>query len=220
MGSSHDTERFYVLLADRDSEYDTEMLEDDPVTLGEAPRCDLCGRFIGGRAWLPPHRAELVLHCSSWGDLAFRVGDEADVLMSASLVAKWGEAGLTGLSGFEPVEITRVRGSQEPPPNYVHVAVDVGGAAIAEARSSLDRSEEVACGRCHYAGVISAVHGFAIERDGWTGSDVFTPRGLPGSVVASGRFKAWVESHNVTNVRFEPTETYEWDSMVPISESG
>jgi hypothetical protein len=196
------------------------MLEDDPVTLGDAPRCERCGRFIGGKPWLPPYRAELVLHGSTWGDLAFRVGDETDILMSAALVAAWDEAGLSGLSGFDPVEITCVRGSRETPPRYVHVAVDVGGAMIDEARSLLDRSEEVACDRCQYAGVLAAIHGFALQADGWTGADVFTPRGLPGTVVASERFKAWIESQKVTNVRLQATETYVWDSMAPISESG
>ena len=220
MGSSGEPQGFYVLLPGRDSEYDTEMLEDDPVTFGDAPRCERCGRFIGGRPWLPPHRAELVLLGSNWGDFAFRVGDETDALMSASLVEAWDQAGLTGFSGFDPVEIARFRGAKEPPPQYVHVAVEVGGAAIDEEGSSLDRLERVACDRCHYGGVLAAVNGFAIRGDSWTGSDVFTPLGLPGTVVASERFKTWVDTHGVSNVRLEPTETYVWDSMGPVSESG
>jgi hypothetical protein len=157
MGSRREQERFYVLLGDRGSVYDTEMLDDDPASLGDAPRCEQCGRFIGGKPWLPPHRAQLLLHGSGWGDVAFRVGDETDVLLSTGLVGAWSKAGLTGFSGFNPVEITRVRGSREPPAQYVHVVVDVGGATIDEAHSSLERSAEISCNRCHYAGVLSAL---------------------------------------------------------------
>jgi len=52
---------------------------------------------------------ELTLHGLTWGDFAFRVGDETDALMRAALVDLWKEEGLSGLSGFEPVEITRAR---------------------------------------------------------------------------------------------------------------
>jgi hypothetical protein len=107
---------------------------------------------------------ELTLHGLTWGDFAFRVGDETDALMRAALVDLWKEEGLSGLSGFEPVEITRARGSEKPPPPYVHVAVEVGAAAIDEERTSLVRSEEVACDRCHYAARSS--HSWLRDRSG------------------------------------------------------
>jgi hypothetical protein len=219
MGSDGNPAQFYVLLGGRDSEYDTEMLEDDPANLGEAPQCEVCGRFVAGRPWLPPHRAEITLHGSKWGDFAFRVGDETDALMSDTLIRGWREAQLSGLVGFEPVEITRARRSEHPAPQYVHVAVKLGGAAVDEERSSLVRSEDVACERCHFAGILSAINGFCLERGTWAGEDVFVPRGLPGTVVVTPRFKEWVELREVTNVRLTPTEAYEWNPMAPISSS-
>jgi hypothetical protein len=217
MASSREPDRYYVLLGGRESEYDTEMLEADPVNLGEAPTCEVCGRFVGGKAWLPPHRAELTLHGSVWGDFAFRVGDETDALVIDTRARDWREAGLVGLSGFEPVEITRVQGSSRPAPQYLHVAVKLGGAVIDEARSSIVRAEEVTCEECRYAGILSAINGFSLETGTWTGEDVFIPRGLSGTVVVTPRFKEWIETNAVTNVCLTPTEAYEWDSMVPIS---
>jgi hypothetical protein len=209
--------QFYVLLAGRGTEHDTEMLEEDPVFFGDAPRCESCGRFLGGRPWLAPHRAELALLGSTWGDLAFRVGDESDVLITKPVARSWKDERLTGLTGFEAVEITRVRGSQVAPPEYVHVSPEIGRGAIDERRSSLVRSEQIVCQRCHYAGTLWAINGFSLEPGTWTGADVFIPRGLSGTVVVTERFKDWVDWKRLTNVRLIPTESYQWDSRATAS---
>lgn len=220
MGSDNTPNRFFVLLrGEFDSAYDTEMLEADPVNLGKAPGCERCGRFIGTRRWLSPRRVDLTLHGSTWGDFAFRGAAGEDFLLSERAARLYRASGMTGLSGFEPVEIARVRGNDQPAPRYLYVAVDHGGAAVDEERSSLVRSEQVACEHCHYGGILSAVHGFRLSPETWTGQDVFVPRGLPGTAVVTSRFRDWVESHRLTNVRLTPTEDYEWDSMAPISGS-
>jgi hypothetical protein len=97
--------------------------------------------------------------------------------------------------------------------------VEPGSAAVDEERSSLARSEEVVCPQCRYAGILNAIRGFSLEPGTWQGEDVFIPRGLPGTVVVTPRFKDWVGSHSVTNVRLTPTESYEWNSVAPISSS-
>jgi Protein of unknown function (Gmx_para_CXXCG) len=207
-----------MLRGEFDSEYDTEMLEADPVNLGEAPRCERCGEFVGMRPWLPPHRAELTLHGSVWGDFAFRGVVGEDFLMSERAEKLYKDAGLSGLSGFEPVEIARVRSSKDPPPMYVHVDVARSDAAVDEERGSVRRSGAVRCPRCRSDGV-DAVDGFILDADTWTDEDVFVARGLPGIAIASRRFRQVVEDHGLTNVRFTPTELYNWDSMAPTSAS-
>jgi hypothetical protein len=220
MASDAQTKRFFALLGGAfGSPYDTEMLETDPVHLGEAPRCDACGRFVGGRPWLPPHRAELTLHGSTWGDFAFRGAVGEDFLIVSPVAARFRESEMTGLSGFESVEIVSFAGSSTPPPDYVHVAVEIGSASIDESRSSLQRSGEVESAKCGHATTLDAVHGFAVASETWRCADVFIALGLPGTPIVSERFKNWAESAQLSNVRFTPTAEFEWDSSAPASAS-
>lgn len=215
MGS--DARGFAVLLSGGvGSSHDTEMLEADPVMLGDAPRCDVCGLYSGGRPWLPPHRAELTLHRSHWGDFAFRGDGGADFLISERTADLYRDENLRGLSGFEQVEITRFKGTDEQPPPYLHVAVGRSQAAVDEHRSSLVRPEPPVCERCRSAG-LEGIHGFVLESGSWSCEDVFFARGLTGVVIVSSRFRDFVHRQALTNVRLTPTESYEWDPYAPVS---
>ena len=218
-GSQMDSEAsgFAVLLGGGvGSSHDTEMLEADPLILGDAPRCEVCGLYSGGRPWLPPHRAELTLRGSHWGDFAFRGDGGEDFLISERAAELYRGEKLRGLSGFEQVDIARAKGTDEEPPPYLHVAVGRSQAAVDERGSSLIRPEPPTCQRCRSAG-LEAIHGFALEPSSWSGEDVFFARGLTGVVVVSRRFRDFVHSHALTNVRLTPTESYEWDPYAPIS---
>jgi hypothetical protein len=198
------------------SSHDTEMLEADPVILGDAPRCEVCGLYSGGRPWLPPHRAELTLHGSHWGDFAFRGDGGEDLLITERTAELYRDEKLQGLSGFEQVEITGFNGTNDQPPSYLHVAVSRSQAAVDEQRSSLTRPEPPTCERCRSAG-LEGIHGFVLEPGSWGGEDVFFARGLTGVVIVSRRFSDFVHRHALTNVRLTPIESYEWDPYAPIS---
>ena len=207
-------DKFLVLQRGKfDSEHDTEMLEDDPVNLGEAPRCDSCGVFIGMRPWLPPHYAELTLHGQEWGDFAFRGVVGEDFLISERAANLYESAGLSGLRGFEPVEATKIYGPKPSPPAYFHVSLARSHAGVDEARSTVRRSGESNCSNC--VTDLDAIHGFVLDSSAWTGEDVFVAKGLPGVVLATERFRRFVEDHKLTNVRFTPTNAYSWDAYAP-----
>jgi hypothetical protein len=165
---------------------------------------------------LPPHRAELTLHGFEWGDFVFRGDGGEDMLVSERAAALYQHAGLRGLGGFENVEITRVRGTATPPPRYVHVAVQRGEAAVDEESSTLIRRGAPSCAGCRSA-TLEGIRGFALERGTWAGEDVFFPRGLTGTVVASRAFVDFVQEHALSNVRFVPAESYVWDPYRPVS---
>ena len=189
--------------------HDTAYLPADDSRYGDAPRCDACGQFVDGRLWLPPFRVELTLRGSEWGDFAC-FGSRGAFLVSDRAAAVLTEAGLTGLSGFEPVEVVRASGAKLPPPVYVHVVVARGRAVVDERRSQLIRPEPPKCDHCLSA-PLEGINGFVVDAGSWAGTDVFFPRGFTGLVVASRAFRDVVESAELTNITLTPTSTYEWD---------
>ena len=88
------------------------------------------------------------MHGSSWGDFAFRGVVGTDSLIAEGVAHRWRNAGLRGLMGFEPVELSRVRGSSMPPPNYLRVGVGITESRIDAQRSLTKRAEPGACDRC------------------------------------------------------------------------
>ncbi|HEX5752910.1 MAG TPA: hypothetical protein VFZ09_42295 [Archangium sp.] len=194
-----------------DSSHDTDF-ERTGGPIGEAPRCHLCGSFIGMRVWLPPRRGALMLYREGFGDFVDAGGD--DYLVSARFVEAFRAEGLTGLSDFDPVEIVRVRtrrrSAPKLPPPYFHTVPIFGGAAVDEARSRVRRHKPIDCDWCRETNVPS-IHGFTLEQ--WRGEDVFFARGMPGNPIVSERFVRFVERHQLTNMKLLPTEEYTWDPM-------
>ncbi|OJT25297.1 hypothetical protein BO221_10720 [Archangium sp. Cb G35] len=68
------------------------------------------------------------------------------------------------------------------------------------------------CNWCRETGVDS-IHGVVLEQGSWNGDDIFTARGLPGSIVVSKRFADFVARHGFTNMKLTPTEEYTWDPL-------
>jgi hypothetical protein len=207
--------RFFVLKDDVWGPCDTKFRDVKPVHRGEPPPCPKCGQTIGMLTWLPPYRAELELHGESPGDFVKGSGDE--VLLSERMAASFRAEGLTGLLGFHPAEIVRVRGKRKGPktgaaPRYCVVSPCFGRAAVDEARSHLRRTEPITCPECRYTG-LDSIHGFALEPGTWQGEDLFRPRGLPGRIVVSERFAEFVQRHGFTNMKLIPTEEYVWDPL-------
>jgi hypothetical protein len=142
-------------------------------------------------------------------------GPGYDLLLSQRVAKAYRAEGLTGLLGFNPVEVVHVRRKRKGAahgivPPYFAVIACFGRGAVDEARSSIRRSEPITCPECRSAGVDS-VHGFALEPGTWQGEDVFRPRGKRGSIVVSERFALLVQQHGFTNMKLTPIEEYVWD---------
>jgi hypothetical protein len=207
--------RFFVLEADMHGRCDTQFSETDPVNTGSAPRCPQCSEPIGMRPWLPPYQGELELHGEEFGDFVKAAG--YDCLISERFAAGFREAGLTGLLGFHPVEITRVRKRGHKAkttlvPRYYAVTVCFGRGAVDEARSRLRRNKPVTCSECRSTGVDS-IHGLVLEPGTWQGEDVFRPRGEQGSILVSERFAQFAQRYGLTNFRLIPSESFTWDPL-------
>jgi hypothetical protein len=208
--------RFFVLRDEMHGRYDTQFSHVAPENLGEAPQCPQCGRTIGMLTWLPPHRTELELHGEDFGDFVHGPGYE--FLISERFADSLRPEELTGLLGFHPAEIVRIRGKGNKPkpslvaPRYFVVSPCFGSGAVDERPSRLRRTRPVTCPECRSGGV-NSIHGFALEPGTWQGEDVFRPRGERGTIFVSERFAEFVQRHGLTNMSLTPIEEYVWDPL-------
>jgi hypothetical protein len=213
--------RFFVLQPDPlGSRYDVDVERVKPVNRGEAPCCQKCGGAIGMMTWQPPHRANLMLHGEELGD--FMEASGHDLLVSERFARLFRQEGLTGLEGFHPVEVLRVRRKQRGPtpshvPHFLLVRASLGRAAVDMTRSRIPCSRPPTCEECRYMHMDS-IHGFTLEPGSWQGEDVFRPRGLYGFLTVSERFERFVARHGFANIRLTPTEAYEWNPSTPRPE--
>ncbi len=219
MGSESSTSPHFFVLEEGvlGSRYDVDVEEAEPRNIGKGPRCPLCGEPIGMKPWLPPHRAELVLHGEELGDFIKVLGN--DLLFSERFAQAFREEGLTGLEGFHPVEVVRVRRKRRGPipssiPRYFMVRVCFGRAAVDLSCSRVHYGQTPTCEECRCEG-IDAIHGFTLEPGTWQSEDIFHPRGLQGVLTVSERFERFVARHGFTNMRLTPSEEYVWNPRGP-----
>lgn len=208
--------RFFVLNAeDNGSRYDVEADKVEPINRGEAARCARCGGFVGMLTWLPPYRVDLILHGEAPGDCIRLVGD--DLLLSERFANAFRQEELTGLSGFHPVEVRRVRRKVKesrpaPVPRYVVATVCAGRAAVDLTRSHVLYVKPPTCEECRYEGY-DVVKGFTLEPGTWRGEDIFVPRGLQGLIVVSERFARLATHQGLNPARLAPTEEFIWNPL-------
>lgn len=211
---SPSSSRFFVLKKVNEGRHDTEF---DRVSsnMGPPMSCPRCGGSVGLLTWLPPYQGELELYGKEFGDLM--KGPCGGLIVTERFAEDFQAEGLTGLSGFHPVEVTRVlkrgRGPKPgPPPRYLFVTPVYGQPALNLERSRLRRIRPVECSWCRNANV-DAIDGLFLEEGSWTGEDVFRPRGLWGVIIVSERFKRFAERYAMSHMAFIPMEEYVWDPL-------
>jgi hypothetical protein len=181
---------------------------------GEGQHCPQCGEPIGSLSWEPPYQGELELYGRAFGDLLMGPGG---LLVTEQFAAAFTAEGLTGLSGFHPVEVLRVvRRHRSPkpgaPPRYLFVTQAWGQTALDLERSRMRISKPRTCAWCRDTNV-DAIDGLALEEGTWGGEDVFRPRGLWGVILVSERFMRFAQRHACTNFSFIPIDKYVWDPL-------
>jgi hypothetical protein len=195
-------------------QHDSEFSKVEP-NRGPPFLCPRCGGIVGMLTWLPPYRAEVELHGKDYGDILN--GPGGALLVTERFAEDFKAEGLRGLSGFHPVEVTRVRRERRgpkpgPPPSFLFVTPVYGPTALDLERSRLRRSKPVDCSWCRSADV-DAIDGLAMEEETWGGEDVFRPRGLWGVILVSERFMRFAERHAMSHMAFVPIDKYVWDPL-------
>jgi hypothetical protein len=209
--------RFYALKSSEpgspeDKVAGTDALFEEGFNTGAAPRCPACGKYIDSLPWLPPYRIELETWGPKYGDIVFATGNE--LLVSSRFKQAYLNSDLLGLSGFEPVEVIKVkrhRKSAGDLPLYFKANVIHSQATIDIVASGYEWSEQPElCPVCRLdiKGVTFLRRaGTVIESDTWTGEDIFIPR-ASADFLATPRFKDFCEQNYIANANFVPAETF------------
>ena len=89
----------------------TDFLYADNSSMGEAPRCPVCEKYVGMLPLLPPIRVELETWEADFGDFAFGTGDE--LLISEAFRNLYHASGLKGPIYLGPAEVVKVKSHQK-----------------------------------------------------------------------------------------------------------
>ncbi|HQF14957.1 MAG TPA: hypothetical protein PLS55_13785 [Thermogutta sp.] len=170
----HPSVRFYVLHRGVGL-HGCDAVHTDDAVIGEPPRCEACGKFIGMRAWLPPLKVNFWVCRQGYRDLIYPPGD--DILVSLRFREIFADKGLRGLSSFDPVELAKVRPrsrAKEPPPAYFRALVCRSQAVVDEAASGYEAREPgPTCPVCLVGPPVSRWKGIVIKEETWPGEDIF-----------------------------------------------
>jgi hypothetical protein len=179
--------------------------------MGDAPRCSICGNFVGMRPLLPPVRVELELWGCQYGDVAFGPGE---ILFSEEFSKLFSSSGLTGLVNGTPAHIQKVVTHQRTkarPIAYNCFQIVRSRAAVDEVASRLIREEPWRCEECRIGGVVERAERVILEPNSWSGEDIFTPRGLPGTILVSEKFARFCHKHEFRTCNLIPAEQFHFD---------
>jgi len=191
----------------------TDYLPIDGSRLGEAPRCHVCGKFVGMLPLLPAIRVELEAWGTGWGDIAFGPGDQ--ILVSSKLKNAFVQAKLVGFERFEPVEIVKTRRRKAgvgDPPEYWLATVVRSRAVLDEHASAVEREgNQTPCSECGLDGVFKRLRRIVLQTDTRPSEDVFFARGLPGTVLVSERFRDLCEANGLANCELVAAEEFTID---------
>ena len=174
-------------------------------------KCPRCGEYLGSLGWLPPYEGELECWGREFGDIIPKVNGQ-DMLVSERFKDLYEEAGLVGLTGFDPVMILRVkrryrRRVRHDPPPYYRVDAARSRAAIDLERSGCVWEVPPTCRECRENGRgHRRSEAIIIEPGTWSGEDIFIPRGGP--LLVSSRCKEFCERQTIRNATFVPAEQY------------
>ncbi|MGQ9855056.1 MAG: imm11 family protein [Candidatus Oleimicrobiaceae bacterium] len=139
-----------------------------------------------------------------------------DFLVSERFREIYERHGLTGLRGFDPVRIVKLkrrrRITEQPSPYYRVMAVRSQTVVDQEASGIEWSNDWPICPVCREGRFLKRWKRLVIETATWTGEDIFYARGVPGTIFVSERFKDVCETTGVRNAAFIPAEeqSREW----------
>lgn len=178
-----------------------------------APRCESCGGITGLREWIKPYRAEIRIWGSEYPDLIYGF---PEFLVSNKFASLWKKEQLSGLGILGRAEITKVtpRKMSSGIPKYSVCRVIQSAAIVDDVKSGIEYEERWTCPVCRIAVNMLKIQRVVIEKGNWKGEDLFVARGLPGTIIASDRFKEFWYKHGFVGIKLINALDYSVDWTV------
>lgn len=208
--------RFHVLETPTSGLYGTDFDMEDLKTGEVTSTCPACGRRMGSREWLPPHRVNVIRYGKHFGDISIGIGNS--VFVSEKFRQAWLLERLNGITSFDPIEVVKIRPAKVAPqaPRYWHIIPLISSTAADYGRSHFLWDRAPTCNYCGGGAGMDAAAGFVIDQSTWTGEDMFKARNVPGTVIVTERFAEMIRQHHLTNATLIPVEQYLWDPLHKI----
>jgi hypothetical protein len=157
--------------------------------------------------WLAPFEVDLTASGALLADVAF--GPRTDLLVTQRFVDFWRGAGLTGLSGFEPVEVrdisavTTFTGIER---DYFHCTVSTVASTLDDKESEAERTGGMPCSACGFGGVLKHLRRVVLKERPSPEPDLFVVKGLPTAVLAGERFEAAWKASRLAGCQLVPAD--------------
>jgi hypothetical protein len=116
------------------------------------------------------------------------------------------EFGVRGLGTPTPVEIIDIEGPRglDRTKRFYLADVALWGGEVDRIKSGLRTAEKVACQACGCAGLIDGYDGIHLIEGSWRGDDIFTIKGLPGTILVSERIEALCRERRLSVCSLRP----------------
>lgn len=173
--------------------------------------CRHCGQCVSSLHFVPPITIDCQFRGGKVADFVMHAGE--NLFVTPTFVGVWTRLGGTGLDGFYPTIIRKVRGRLPPNTNPTyhyailkraeHIFVD-------EKASGLKRQRDKHCPYCASEGLRRCDRLILRPFDGPM-PDLFEAANLPGDILASRRFVETMRSAGVTGFFAFPAREYSFD---------
>jgi hypothetical protein len=210
---------FYVLSIGSFTQYKFAWAEVVDQNLSKEPQiCPVCHRAISMLRWLPPHTVWLK-QARTIGDLMMCIGG-SDFVASERFRDALSADRLVGIERTYPITVVKVGSRGHAPPAGL---VQIFGFDVRHTTCRVDYDasgatwmEEPAFNVCPCCGpggggaggYVKALSRIVLERDTWSGEDIFIPINLSGTILLSHKAAELIRNHKFTNVVTIPIEQW------------
>jgi len=174
-------------------------IEEPQVVEQSDVRCPVCNAFAAPAIWMPPRKAKIETKDIGCGDLLLGVAYE--LVVSSEFRNIYMKTKLSGLSGFEPLEVIGTKRE------YFTSRPKIILAKLDETASGVSYYKAPTCEHCGL-GAIKSLDRLVLDPTNWDGSDIFMATGAYNIKLVTNSFCKQVEQAKLTNFVFIPAGEY------------
>lgn len=175
--------------------------------------CPICAERVSGAYWLPPR--EVVLTKRNAPDFLYCYSDNAPFVISERALHVIQNAGLTGITHAEEIDIVRFQRKSKKEvviPKYYHIELARSRITINHEKSVIHYGKSSRTNTCALCRQVPATLDFtrrlAFNADVYEGYDIFHIYELGDTAFVSERFVEICRKNNLTNLHVTKAEMY------------